>query len=527
MKRTLQSITCQICNEPHPSNGIHSHLKYKHNGMTTTRYIELYGDFRVNTKKAESLKEGKALYKCVVCNDLKTYTSTALSFHLKKEHELDKEEYILKYLLNGEQRFCKCGCNTHTKILWYHSPHTREYVSGHNKSTLGKVFSKESKEKMSISAIARLNKHSTQGTKPVIWTRKCVFERVYGDLSTYQTRMKERNITCLSSFEEICTDGIPLKFLCDVTKKPFEQISLDAVSPHSEKLKSAAQQELLNFVKSILPDDEILENTQKVLDNRKEIDIYIPSKKLGIEYNGLYYHSEISGKKDKYYHLWKTENAIEKGIKLVQIFEDEWINKNEIIKSKLKTLLGVINEKRIFARKCTVREISPEEKNMFLDTYHIQGADKSNTKLGLFFKDELVAVMTFSKPNVTKGKSKENFIELGRYATKFNVIGGAGKLLAHFKNYCKHGKIITYADRRWTSESENLYTKLGFRFLKKTQPNYFYTNGTQTRLHRFNFTKGKLLELGHSKDKSEWQIMQEIGYDRIWDCGHFKYEMVF
>jgi len=135
--------------------------------------------------------------------------------------------------------------------------------------------------------------------------------------------------------------------------------------------------------------------------------------------------------------------------------------------------------------------------------------------------------MTFSNPSVAKGKSRDVFIELSQYATKYNIIGGAGKLLSYFKNKMQHGKIITYADRRWTSELENLYTKLLFRFVKKTKPNYFYINGTQSRLHRFNFTKGKLLLLGHSKEKSEWQIMQELGYDRIWDCGHLKYEMVF
>ena len=157
MKRQLQQITCQLCGECHPSNGIHTHLKYKHGGMTTKQYIEKFGDFRMNTKIAEKLKDGKTLYKCLICGDDKTYSTTALSFHIIKQHKSDKSSYITKYLLDEKLPTCKCGCGKLMDIKSYSPPYTTEYASGHNKSTLGYKFSDASKQLMSIVATNNIN----------------------------------------------------------------------------------------------------------------------------------------------------------------------------------------------------------------------------------------------------------------------------------------------------------------------------------------------------------------------------------
>jgi hypothetical protein len=133
------------------------------------------------------------------------------------------------------------------------------------------------------------------------------------------------------------------------------------------------------------------------------------------------------------------------GYKLIHIFEHEWVNRQEIIKAKLKSLFGVEQES-IYARKCIIKEISNKEKNEFLNKYHIQGEDKSTVKLGLFFSDELVAVMTFGKPRFNKNYE----YELIRYATSKHVICGASKLLKYFERVYKPKSIITYADRRFS-----------------------------------------------------------------------------
>lgn len=257
-----------------------------------------------------------------------------------------------------------------------------------------------------------------------------------------------------------------------------------------------------------------------------EFDLYNDEYKIAIEYNGLYWHAEQRGK-DKYYHINKTEYAEKNGIHLIHIFEDEWIHKKDIIKSRLKHLFKLTN-KKIYARKCVIHEISSKVKNKFLSENHIQGVDSSKIKLGAFYETELVGVMTFRYPIIAMGHRKNNseLIELSRFATKLNlnVIGIGNKFLSYFKKNYDFLKIISYADRRWTTVN-NIYDKLGFKLESITSPNYWYTKHQMKRYYRYNFTKSKIMNKFENANKSlsEYQNMLNFGYDRIWDCGHLKY----
>jgi len=259
-----------------------------------------------------------------------------------------------------------------------------------------------------------------------------------------------------------------------------------------------------------------------------ELDIYIPDKKIAIECNGLYWHSELQGK-DKSYHLNKTEKCESSGIRLIHIFDDEWNNKKEIIKNKLLHILGMNNIKRIYARECAIKELLLNEKDNFLVENHIQGKDKSNIYIGLYKDGELVSVMTFSNKRISLGnkiKNKSEY-ELIRFASKYNVIGGASKLFNYFIKKYNPKSVISYADRRFTVIGNNVYEKLGFSFVSYTKPNYFYTNDYNKRLHRFNFTKSRIItKFNGNPQLTEWENMQTLGYDRIWDCGHLKYEWI-
>jgi hypothetical protein len=286
---------------------------------------------------------------------------------------------------------------------------------------------------------------------------------------------------------------------------------------------SKPQIEISEFIQSLGFDIKL--SDKKALGG-KEIDILVADKNIGFEFNGLLWHSEKYGK-HKRYHIDKTISAAKNGIRLYQIFEDEWAYKKQIVCERIKHILGV-NKNIIYARKCYITEIDSKTANDYLNRTHIQGATNSTIRYGAFYNNELVAVMTFSKLRKVTGNSNNNndFYELNRFSNS-NVTGIASKFLKHFIK--EHGprKILSYADRRWTPIAENtLYDKLGFKLVGESQPNYWYMKNYKFREHRFNHRKDLLVSKGFDVSKTEFEIMVERGYDKIWDCGSFKYELV-
>ncbi len=265
---------------------------------------------------------------------------------------------------------------------------------------------------------------------------------------------------------------------------------------------------------------EFVENCRKII-SPLEIDFYLPKHNIGIEFDGLYWHSEkYKGKK---YHLNKTIKCEEKGIRLIHIFEDELLYKKEIVFSRLSHILGK-DCTYIGARKCIIKEIDSKEKSIFLNKYHIQGNDKSSIRIGAFYENELIGVMTFCKPRVFYNmKKQENTWELSRYAIKSNlyISGIASKLLKYFERNYIWDIVFSYADRRWSNGG--LYKNIGFEFSNYTPPNYYYII-KQKRIHRFNYRKDKLKQFdNYDENKSESQIMKENSIYRIYDCGNFKF----
>lgn len=246
-----------------------------------------------------------------------------------------------------------------------------------------------------------------------------------------------------------------------------------------------------------------------------ELDIYIPSFNIAIEMNGVYWHSELY--KDSKYHLNKTMKCRERGIELLHIWEDDWKTKNIIIKSIILNRLGSINN-RLYARKCIINEVNSSDARVFLDENHIQGFSSSSIKLGLYYDNELVSLMTFGY-RFTNGKKE---YELIRFCNKINysIIGSASKL---FKNFIKNYgvlEVMSYSDV--SMFSGDLYKQLGFTKVSISRPNYFWVvNGI--RKHRFNFSKKKLIDKGFDANKTELQIMHDCGYYRVFSCGQEKW----
>jgi len=301
--------------------------------------------------------------------------------------------------------------------------------------------------------------------------------------------------------------------------------------PKCKNIISNTEVELLKYIKKLYK-GKILSNNRSIL-NGKELDIYLPDLKLAFEFNGLYWHSEkgSKGRCDKDYHYNKMAECHNEGIRLIQIWENEWtdLKKKKIIKSKIKYLLNQIKpEKRIFARKCYIKEISKEKCNNFLNNNHIQGKSSNYLKTyGMFYKEtkKLVAVMTFSKGLANRGS---NDIELSRYTTKkfHNVIGGFSKMLSFAINENKWKEIYSYADLRLSDG--NLYESNGWKKVSYAKPDYYYADvSKQLVFHKSLFKKSniksKFPEI-YDEKLTEKEMMEKTKYLRIWDCGKIKYK---
>ena len=289
--------------------------------------------------------------------------------------------------------------------------------------------------------------------------------------------------------------------------------------PISEN-SSIKEIEVRNFI-----ENELNIRTEKIKIENREIDIYLSEYMFGIEFNGLYWHSDIY--KDNNYHLNKTELCKKHEIQLLHIFEDEWVNKKDIIKNIIKSKLGLI-ENKIFARKCTIKEIDTNSSQEFLSQNHIHGNIKSKIKIGLFYNNELVSLMTFRKKRFAKNNkiNIDGEYETLRFCDKLNalVIDGASKLLSYFIENYKPKSIVTFADRR--CGNEELYLNLGFSFVKNTKPNYWYFKiGSYFREYQLNFKRNILTKQGFDPLKTKHQIMDERKYLKIYDCGYIKFEI--
>jgi hypothetical protein len=280
---------------------------------------------------------------------------------------------------------------------------------------------------------------------------------------------------------------------------------------------SIKEKELLNYISSIYG-GEIINNYR----DKFEIDIYLPELNIGFEFNGLWWHSDLY--KSNNYHLDKTTYFKNIGIKIIHIWEDDWDIRKEIIKSQIKNWIG-INSNTLFARRCSVREVFDVDLvRKFLNENHIQGFIRSTIKIGLFFGDELMSLMTFDTLEGRKSMELGGF-NLSRFCSKrdFNIIGGASRLLTFFiKNY-NPNRIISFADMDWSDGY--LYYKLGFKLSNTLKPDYKYVKNN-IRLNKQKFTKKKLMKEGFSESDTESESTKKMGMFKVYNVGQLKFELV-
>ena len=322
-----------------------------------------------------------------------------------------------------------------------------------------------------------------------------------------------KNPTCISF-----GSGERANWVCDAghrwSARVCDRVGKKRGCPQCVHQISQSESDLSDFISSILPKEtEICRNDRSVIPP-KELDMYVPEKHIAIEFNGLYWHSEANGK-DRRYHFDKWKRCHEQGIQLITVWEDDWRDEPEIVKSMLKHKLGVDDSQRIGARKCEVKESDFRVARDFLNANHIQGFVQGSRYISLVNDGEIVAMSVFQKHG--------DELVLARYATSITVMGGQSKILSYVDNNIPYSRMVTFADHEVSDGG--LYERTGWMRDKEIPPDYRYVYDG-VRRHKFGFRKIRfkndpnLLWVDGLKERE----LAELNHiNRVWDCGKTRF----
>lgn len=530
------SIICRICNKEFLKQITNSHLK-THN-ISTADYREKFGELTSSTYKNElsisrtgsnNSNYGKKWTEEGRKNlSEKKQNSTPWNKGLK----IGSSENLLKAIEQREEKY-KNGSLVRKKGYSLSDERKEKISIGVSNYVINNSEELKARAKKSVETKKKKNydfgsnmrgKRHKEETKRILSessTQRSI-EKINAAREKRQKYIAEANLSLITEKNKLlelscntCGSVFSLTRQC-FTKSKFKKEWCQNCYPLKNNFRSDGEIEIYDFVKSLCSDAK---HSDRRLLEGKEIDIYIPSKKIAIEYNGLYWHSEQVLEhlnKSKWSDFDKMTQVKNLSVRYIGIFEDEWINKKDIVKSRLRNILNCIPNK-IFARKCEIVEISSQQASKFCNENHIQGSGRSNVRYGLFFNGELVSVMTFSKSNLSR---KISDWEINRFCNKldYNIIGAASRLFKKFVLEHNPDKVISYADSRWSEG--NLYKVLNFKFEKQTTPNYWYFLPNElTRIHRFSLRKNS----DDVQELTEKENRLAQGYNRIWDCGNSKW----
>jgi very-short-patch-repair endonuclease len=306
----------------------------------------------------------------------------------------------------------------------------------------------------------------------------------------------------------------------DFYQKPVNHIHLNNGCPQCSKSVSSAEQEISSWLQGL--GFNVVARDRKMI-YPKEIDIFLPDQKIAIEYNGLYHHSSAHKQRDfKMMHLEKLRLCESQGIRLLQFWDCEWINKKDICKEIILFSLGKIG-RRIFARKCKVHQINSRVANSFLEINHIQGHCSANYRIGLFLEKELVGVQCYAAPN-KGGVSGENWL-LVRTAFLLNtqVVGGISKMFQYFLSDIQPHKVVDYTDRRLFIASG--HHRMGFLLDGITPPCSYLTDGYKIysrRYYRYRGDKHFKYRMPWDNSLSDSENLERNKWYWIYDCGKIR-----
>lgn len=448
-----------------------------------------------------------------------------LTNHIRREHGLKSEEYTIEHIYEGTRpgcevcgaptryvafgfkRFCKSCARTGSSIAGREGGKAPAWNKGATKSTdpriarqaqsqsgegnpfWGRKHGKESRRRISLAKTL----HRTTVEKR-IQGRKADFELVT-PLEEYQSRQTQY-----------------LEFRCrtcgTVNKKTLQAFERGSQCQHCFPVGvSQGETEMAEWLRAL--GVTVKTGTRDII-GPKELDIFLPKHDMAVEFNGLYWHSELAPDGvDRRGHIEKTEAASAAGVRLVHVFSDEWSRKREVIESMLLHRMGA-SPNRLPARSLRVIVPSVEERRTFFERSHISGDVPSSAAFALADDQGIVCCLSIRKP---RQKKWSGMTEIARFATRpyHHVPGGLQRLLKRAKDRAQingFSGIITYADRRF-GEGEG-YARVGFEPDGDTGVDYWYTDGS-ARIDRFSIRALSGI--------SERARAREAGLGRVWGCG--------
>ncbi len=553
-KRTLESFIA-MAKAIHGDKYSYSLVKYTHGDTKVPIICHVHGKFLQSPSSHVNNKQGCP--KCGRINGSIHAWSNAKTF-IEKANKVHDFKYEYKDVIyEGHTKKVTITCNDHGDFKQTPENH----LSGRGCPSCGKMkigkFRLKSTDKFIEEATNKHNgrydyslveyKNSTQKIS-IICKEHGVFQQIASDhvagrgcqecgyiASGDSSRMSTEEfidkaiVIYGDRFDYSKTDYVKSNHKVTITCKvhgDFYQLPADHLSGHTcpacswtTIAISNGEQELYDYVSSM---SDTKQSDRKVI-KPMEIDCLIPSKKLGIEYCGIYLHSDKF--KPDNYHLDKLNKSNEAGFDLLHVFEDEWNEKKDIVKSIIVNKLGLVPNK-IYARKTQILDVDVKSARLFLDDNHIQGYVNAPIRIGLYHDDELVMIATFSDNRASVGKLDDGWYELVRMCVKKNtsVVGGFSKLIKQFVSAYNPSGIKTYCDKRYFNGQG--YETVGFVKSHETVPSYYYVK-SGARYSRYLFQKHKLSQVLKTYDPelSERENMIANSYLRIFDCGLIVYRM--
>lgn len=311
----------------------------------------------------------------------------------------------------------------------------------------------------------------------------------------------------------------------------YNHIQLSEITDVLSRCSSRLESQVVEKILQINPNIKIIRNDRTLI-KPYEIDIYLPEYNIGIECNPTATHNSSlpdpwgGDPKHNNYHQLKSKMCLDRGIRLIHVFGYDWMHKHDIIVSMIRNSLMQSDDK-IYARKCIVKEVLDDECHVFLESNHRQGYSSSSIRLGLYYDDELVSLMTFGKPRMSISKTKDGDVdyELIRFCNKLNtsVVGGASRLFKYFIHMYSPSSIISYSD--FARTSGGLYKTLGFKFVRLSEPGYVWVDThTDIAYNRMHAQKQNIQKFLRCDDIdltcTEDEIMISHGFVKVYDSGN-------